>query len=181
MDTGLPDFGGSSINIAMITDGTSNTAAFSERVKAIGNNFTGTSAPFDPGKPTASLATPAAVANNLEATPQPYYQVCIGDPARAGQRRPGRGEFQRRQHLGGDVGLGPAGLARGTSTSCRRTPGAAVRGSRSPTWPTAITPAASTSLFCDGSVKFIKSSISLNAWWALGSRAGGEVVSSDAY
>jgi prepilin-type N-terminal cleavage/methylation domain-containing protein/prepilin-type processing-associated H-X9-DG protein len=36
-------------------------------------------------------------------------------------------------------------------------------------------------LFCDGSVKFIKSSISLQTWWALGSRAMGEVVSADSY
>ena len=30
-------------------------------------------------------------------------------------------------------------------------------------------------LFCDGSVKFIKASIGVQTWWALGSRAGGEV------
>jgi prepilin-type N-terminal cleavage/methylation domain-containing protein/prepilin-type processing-associated H-X9-DG protein len=36
-------------------------------------------------------------------------------------------------------------------------------------------------LFADGSVKFVKDSISRETWWALGSRAGGEVVSSDAY
>ena len=36
-------------------------------------------------------------------------------------------------------------------------------------------------LFCDGSVKFIKSSISVPTWWALGTRAGGEVISSDQY
>ena len=35
--------------------------------------------------------------------------------------------------------------------------------------------------FCDGSVRFIKSSISLPTWRALGSRAGGEIVSADSY
>jgi len=35
--------------------------------------------------------------------------------------------------------------------------------------------------FADGSVKFIKDSISLQSWWALGTRAAGEVVSSDTY
>jgi prepilin-type N-terminal cleavage/methylation domain-containing protein/prepilin-type processing-associated H-X9-DG protein len=35
--------------------------------------------------------------------------------------------------------------------------------------------------FCDGSVKFLKNSISLPTYCALGSRAGGEVVSSDSY
>ncbi len=36
-------------------------------------------------------------------------------------------------------------------------------------------------VFADGSVRFIKSSINLNTWRALGSRAGAEVVSSDQY
>jgi len=33
----------------------------------------------------------------------------------------------------------------------------------------------------DGSVKFVKDSVSLPTWWALGTRKGGEVISSDAY
>ena len=35
--------------------------------------------------------------------------------------------------------------------------------------------------FADGSVKFIKDAVSYQAYRALGTRAGGEVVSSDAY
>lgn len=35
--------------------------------------------------------------------------------------------------------------------------------------------------FGDGSVKFIKNSIGLQTWWALGTRSGNEVISSDAY
>jgi prepilin-type N-terminal cleavage/methylation domain-containing protein/prepilin-type processing-associated H-X9-DG protein len=33
----------------------------------------------------------------------------------------------------------------------------------------------------DGSVRFIKDSVSLQTWWALGTREGGEVISSDSY
>jgi prepilin-type N-terminal cleavage/methylation domain-containing protein/prepilin-type processing-associated H-X9-DG protein len=33
----------------------------------------------------------------------------------------------------------------------------------------------------DGSVRFVKSSIGMQTWWALGTRAGGEVISSDSY
>jgi prepilin-type N-terminal cleavage/methylation domain-containing protein/prepilin-type processing-associated H-X9-DG protein len=35
--------------------------------------------------------------------------------------------------------------------------------------------------FADGSVHFIKSSIAMNIYWALGTRANGEVISSDSY
>jgi len=35
--------------------------------------------------------------------------------------------------------------------------------------------------FADGSVRFIKDSVNLQTWMALGTKAGGEVVSSDAY
>ena len=36
-------------------------------------------------------------------------------------------------------------------------------------------------LFADGSVHFLKSSISIKTYWALGTKAGGEVISSDSY
>ena len=36
-------------------------------------------------------------------------------------------------------------------------------------------------LFADGSVRFIKSSISMMTWWSLGTKANGEIVSSDSY
>jgi prepilin-type processing-associated H-X9-DG protein len=35
--------------------------------------------------------------------------------------------------------------------------------------------------FCDGSVHFIKNSVTLQTWWGLGTRNGGEVISSDQY
>jgi prepilin-type processing-associated H-X9-DG protein len=35
--------------------------------------------------------------------------------------------------------------------------------------------------FLDGSVKFIKDSVSPQSWWALGTRAGGEVIDASSY
>jgi len=36
-------------------------------------------------------------------------------------------------------------------------------------------------LMADGSVKFMKNSVNQTTWWALGTKAGGEVISADAY
>ena len=42
-------------------------------------------------------------------------------------------------------------------------------------------PGGANAAFADGSVHFIKSTISYRTWWALGTRAGGEVISADQY
>jgi prepilin-type N-terminal cleavage/methylation domain-containing protein/prepilin-type processing-associated H-X9-DG protein len=42
-------------------------------------------------------------------------------------------------------------------------------------------PGGANALFCDGSVKFLKDSISQTIIWALGSRAQGEIVSADSF
>jgi prepilin-type N-terminal cleavage/methylation domain-containing protein/prepilin-type processing-associated H-X9-DG protein len=47
--------------------------------------------------------------------------------------------------------------------------------------PTSRHPGGVNVAFCDGSVKFIKDTIALPTWWALGTRAGGEVISDGAY
>ena len=35
--------------------------------------------------------------------------------------------------------------------------------------------------FMDGSVRFVKNTVNLPTWWALGTRNGGEAISADAY
>jgi prepilin-type N-terminal cleavage/methylation domain-containing protein/prepilin-type processing-associated H-X9-DG protein len=180
VDTGPPGFGGGSVSIAGITDGTSNTAAFSERVKAIGNNFTATSAPFDAGKPTASLATPTAVANNVESTPQAYYKVCSVTPPVPVNGTQDAANFSDDNISGSTWVTGQPCNTRyihvmpPNTWSCRSGLQIAhVANSRHP--------GGVNVLFCDGSVKFIKATIGLPTWWALGSRAGGEVISADQY
>jgi prepilin-type N-terminal cleavage/methylation domain-containing protein/prepilin-type processing-associated H-X9-DG protein len=42
-------------------------------------------------------------------------------------------------------------------------------------------PGGANCLMADGSVRFIKGSVSMPIWWALGTKANGEVVSSDSY
>ena len=47
--------------------------------------------------------------------------------------------------------------------------------------PTSNHPGGVNIAFTDGSVKFIKDTINVQTWWALGTKNGGEVVSSDSY
>ena len=42
-------------------------------------------------------------------------------------------------------------------------------------------PGGANTLFCDGTVRFVKGSISMATWWALGTRNGGETASADSY
>ena len=47
--------------------------------------------------------------------------------------------------------------------------------------PTSNHPGGVNVAFADGSVKFVKDTVDLKAWWSLGTRAGGEVVSADSF
>ena len=47
--------------------------------------------------------------------------------------------------------------------------------------PTSNHPGGVNVCFADGSVRFVKDSVSPQTWWALGTRNGGETVSSDSY
>jgi prepilin-type N-terminal cleavage/methylation domain-containing protein/prepilin-type processing-associated H-X9-DG protein len=172
--------GGTFIAISAITDGLSNTAAFSERIKAIGSNFTATSAPFDGGKPTSSISNTPGVANNLETTPQAYYQQCISSPP-----TPAPGNQDWANFI--DDNISGAIWVSG-QPSCTRY----VHVMTPNTWTcrsnlqmshvaNSYHPGTVNMLACDGSVKAIKTSITPTIWWALGSRNAGEVLSSDQY
>ncbi|HZW30096.1 MAG TPA: DUF1559 domain-containing protein [Isosphaeraceae bacterium] len=183
VDTGPPGFGGSFVNIAGITDGTSNTAAFSERVKAIGSTINpGTSAPFDPGIPTASLSVPPAVPNTQEATPQAYYQICKATPP-----TPAPNNQDQASVNGNDDNISGSTWVTGQPVNTRY-----IHVMPPNTWScrsglqiahvaSSHHPGGVNVLFCDGSVKFIKATVNIQTWWAVGSRAGGEVLSSDQY
>ena len=47
--------------------------------------------------------------------------------------------------------------------------------------PSSFHPGGVNAMMADGSVKFFKDSIQLQTWWAIGSKSGGEAVSSDQY
>jgi prepilin-type N-terminal cleavage/methylation domain-containing protein/prepilin-type processing-associated H-X9-DG protein len=175
--------GGSVVNFANVTDGLSNTAAFSERVKAIGSNFGPGTAPFDTLKPTASISVGPAVPNSQEGLALPYYQVCIKSPptpTAAGEDMARRGD----NNISGAMWTsGQPALTRyvhvmpPNTWTCRQ-PGLGLQMSHVAS---SRHPGIVNVLMCDGSVKAIKQTVNINAWWALGTRAGSEVLSADSY
>jgi prepilin-type N-terminal cleavage/methylation domain-containing protein/prepilin-type processing-associated H-X9-DG protein len=168
---------GSSVPFSAISDGLSNTAAFSERVKAIGING---NSPFDTTFPNANVSLTAGVSSAQETTPQAYYTQCKS----SGPTPDSQG---MNQAVDGDDNIGGANWWSGqpalsryahvmppNSWTCRSgLQMAHVANSRHP--------GIVNVLFLDGSVKAIKSTIGNPVWWALGTRAGGELISADSY
>jgi prepilin-type N-terminal cleavage/methylation domain-containing protein/prepilin-type processing-associated H-X9-DG protein len=178
------------VRIASITDGTSNTGLVSERllgipspypspINAVGvNNF---------NRCSIHSKTTAAGLNAGPANTLTMYQACSSAPGTQGVRYCGSAEqwlgavpswlmWQSYNHFGTPNQFNCTNDADTyvTLASYYVTPlGSAPPGSNHPGGVNVG--------FADGSVHFIKNSISAPTWWALGSRALGEVVSSDQY
>jgi prepilin-type N-terminal cleavage/methylation domain-containing protein/prepilin-type processing-associated H-X9-DG protein len=168
------------VRYASVTDGLSQTAGFSEMVKGLGNINALDS--MTPTSTVQNLQPPGNVTNN----PQPYYQACLplqpngnnvnanilanaGYYANGSMWFWGQGGQCEYSHIMPpntwcceyDWSVGPGDA--GAYTASSRHPGVV------------------NVLFLDGSVHAIKGSIAPNVWWALGTRANGEVISSDNY
>ena len=167
---------GSAIRMAAVTDGTSNTASFSERIRAIGNYQT--SAPFDGGKPSASLSMIANVAAGQETTPQAYYAACIAVPPTPNSGGQDRAIDAGEELSGGSWSSGLAAASRynhvmpPNTWSCRS--GVNMSWGASSRHPGVVNV-----LYLDGAVRAAKTTVNRTVWWAIGTKAGGEVVSAD--
>ena len=173
------------ISFRDLTDGLSNTACYSERVMGVGNGAVlGTTMQRDGMKPSANLLALAATSDTTQG-PQGYYAACkaLNDQTAPLTDQGVPGGFWH-QMLIGNVCY--THVMTPNSQSCsfnyiqsngnsdRNHPmGALTAGSRHP--------GVVNVLFCDGSTRAIKSSIANTVWWALGTKAGGEVISADAY
>ena len=171
-----------------VTDGTSNTAVFSEKLIGIQVPINSASGVVSPG----SIFGKRVIFNaGVQMTPdslngqqaQQYYQACRAITGTAQQvgtdywngacwsgSHGGTLRFSAYDHINTPNGLS-------CTFSATEDPGQLL---------TAITassnhPGGVNVCFGDGSVKFIKDSISVQIWWGLGSRNLGEVISSDAY
>jgi prepilin-type N-terminal cleavage/methylation domain-containing protein/prepilin-type processing-associated H-X9-DG protein len=168
---------GSSVSYAGILDGTSNTAAFSERVKAVGING---NSMFDSTRPNSNVSVSAGVSSTQETTAQAFYAQCMTTPPTPDSSGMNQAVDVDDNISGANWWSGQPALTRyahvmpPNSWTCRSgLQMSHVANSRHPGIVNVV--------FCDGSVKAIKSTVNINAWWALGTRAGNEVVSSDSY
>ena len=176
------------VSFAIIPDGLSQTAAFSERVKGIG-----TGNRLDPLRPTSAVAgvgrpsgtTPAGAA--ADTVPQPYYAACRATPPTASNLATdagpdGVGWYAYGMHWW--TGHPYAGRYNHVMTpntwSCAydvngiiNDNGANPANSRHP--------GVVNVLLADGSTRAVKETIAVEIWWSLGTRAGSEIIPGDAY
>jgi prepilin-type N-terminal cleavage/methylation domain-containing protein/prepilin-type processing-associated H-X9-DG protein len=169
------------LGIQQFTDGTSNTAIYSEWIRADGLNPRGIGWGAQNGKDGLgtiySFNTPVTVAQFAGSATQDYQISQLCDVSSNAQVYTWKGDWwiadlfsyshttppNHRSCWYNDAAGRPwAGAASVVSASSRH-------------------PGGANTCFGDGSVKFIKSTIAYQTWAAIGTRSGGEVISSDAY
>ena len=158
---GNPYFG-SRIGFTAIRDGTSNTAAFSEWIKGkAGANTPGLNLVYQIAQ--LSFGGPQQDVTACQAASTPLWDF--------------KGEYWTLQ----DTGRGGPyyHIMPPNQPSCNTSAAYGVIDSFIA--PSSFHPGGVNVLLMDGSARFIKSSINLSIWNALGTRAGGEVVSADAF
>jgi prepilin-type N-terminal cleavage/methylation domain-containing protein/prepilin-type processing-associated H-X9-DG protein len=172
------------IKIATITDGTSNTALFSEVLSGVNNAAAVTAGAMPRAKRVhfsapgmSNLAANAAAVNAEIAACKSIPPTTAGWGGVRGDwflAYPFYVNYAVYNHM-----APPNTLACSSSqTGAGNTWGQDYYGTAPPT---SNHPGGVNMAMADGSVKFIKDTVSLPAWWAIGTRAGGEVVSSDQY
>ncbi len=167
-----------------LSDGTSNTAMFSEKLMGINST-----AVITPGMPNAKrvcfLVSGITVVPDTGGVVQAlaFYQACRGVSAAT----PSSGS---NQWTGACWNGSHWGTLRFNAYDHVNTPNGLTcqdNGAQSPGDATDALTATSNHPggvdvgMADGSVRFIKDSIAANIWWALASRSGSEVISSDSY
>jgi prepilin-type N-terminal cleavage/methylation domain-containing protein/prepilin-type processing-associated H-X9-DG protein len=154
---------GSSVKLADVIDGTSQTAFYSEKRK---------------GQGQPDVKTDLLIFTN-QTSQDTTYQACQSNP-------PTALPLTSRQGMSWVMGemccttYNHVAAPNGTSCAAPNFPGSMANMAMQVP-PSSLHPGGVNVLFGDGAVRFVKSTVSLNTWRALGTRNGGEVVSADSY
>ncbi len=170
----------STIGLQSVVDGTSNTACFSEML--ISNNIAVT--PGIPGGNRGFYSTSVSVSADVSNTTQSAALVAACKGLTNGTAS-GNNQWTGANWAGTHSGTlrwnsynhinAPNGYVCGAS-------GTGSVGSQTDSLTASSNHTGGVNVgFCDGSVKFVKSSISIPTWWALGTRAGNEVIDASSY
>jgi prepilin-type N-terminal cleavage/methylation domain-containing protein/prepilin-type processing-associated H-X9-DG protein len=165
------------VSISSITDGTSNTAAFSEWIRGDGSN------PFIT-LPKPSLGLILRMTKGVGAfAPGPGINVNLLAQQNCNQAVIATTTYTWKGDwwVGDLFSYSHTGPPNSRSCWYADVPGRPYAGIASVVSSSSRHPGGSNTAFADGSVKFIKSTVDISTWNALGTRNGGEVISSDAY
>jgi prepilin-type N-terminal cleavage/methylation domain-containing protein/prepilin-type processing-associated H-X9-DG protein len=174
------------ISLAQVTDGTSNTALFSERLMGVTGNPSVARASAN-AKRAVFQGTVKAAINSGPAGALSLVQGCNSLPGTLmslesyGSGAYWLASFPWHVVVNDYLHAGPP-----NGVACQNNPDYfgtwfTFSGPTGSAPPTSNHPGGVNICFSDGHVQFIKDSISLQTWWALGSRNLGEVISSDQY
>ena len=170
------------VTLEAIRDGLSNTALFSEKLHGLQGKPDGLSGPGDGKRGIFNGATGAGVGAGARRG-APFVQSCRSLPGTTASLNSDHIGNQPCRHHPWHVGMvsynhvGPP-----NSINCQD-PGRELAGYVGPSGscpPSSNHPGGVHITFADGSVRFIKDSINQQIWWAIGTRNGKEIVSSDA-
>jgi prepilin-type N-terminal cleavage/methylation domain-containing protein/prepilin-type processing-associated H-X9-DG protein len=181
------------VRLAGITDGTSNTALFSERLVGLNGvtpaSVTRASTNWKRVVFVGPAGTPAGGFDSGAAAAQGFVQACQSLPATTvALNTYASGCYWLAGYplhvvVNDYLHSGPPNTA-----TCQNPTGSFVTTSfinfGNPSGsapPTSNHPGGVNMALADGSVRFIKDTIGLQTWWGLGTRKGGEVISSDQY
>jgi prepilin-type N-terminal cleavage/methylation domain-containing protein/prepilin-type processing-associated H-X9-DG protein len=172
-----------SYGIQAITDGTSNTIAFAEALCGNGN-----ASPGGPQKGNGTESSVGNASNKLDVN-SVGYNLVLADLQNCSTSFLTLFGADDRGYRWGMGAMGytlfntvvpPNGGGTYTWNSCRV--GCCQQAQAAHYLPaSSYHPGGVNCLAADGSVKFIKNSVSMQNWWALGTRGNGEVISSDSY
>ena len=180
------------IRLSAVTDGTTNTGLFSEKLCGLSSTtqqvFAGTP---DARRVTFQLTSPITSNNGNLAQAQAVYAECKNLP-RTNLPPAGNNQLNGMLWSGSrwntirEVAYMHAMTPNGAGCQPVGTSDGIINPYYAGVFDTWITAGSNHSggvnvCMADGSVKFIKDSIAAPTWWALGSRSQGEIVSSDAY